>query len=384
MSNRLKNEVLRSFQQIYEDYPDFIVSAPGRINLIGEHTDYSEGFVLPVAINRKITIAFKPRQDSIVNVYAVDFNEHARIDTGNLNAPAQGWRAYIEGLAWALQASGVAVKGWDGVVSGDIPVGAGLSSSAALELATAKVFTQTSHIDLSNVALAKLAREAEMKWVGVNVGIMDQLISAAAKSGCAMKLDCRTLDYENVPIPHNVKIVVLDTMTRRELTHSAYNTRFSEVKQACSLLGITHLRDANLAMVEKVLKINHPVLYVRAKHVIQENQRVLDFSDAMLRGDDCQIGDLLNQSHESLRDQFEVSSAELNLIVEIAQHQPSCLGARMTGAGFGGCALALLKENKVESFFERVRQAYHSHVGITPNICSVKSTHGVRIIKYQT
>lgn len=383
MPINIQRKIVKAFQQRYGEQPGFLVSAPGRINLIGEHTDYSDGFVLPVAINRKISIAFRARKDTTINVYAVDFNESAKIDIRQLKASVKGWQPYIEGVAWALQTSGFSLRGWDGVIGGDIPIGAGLSSSAALEIAAARVFSQTSDLALSQEQLAKICQMAEMNWVGVNVGIMDQLISAAGKAGCAMKLDCRTLEHEYFPIPPGVQVFVLDTMTRRELTHSDYNTRHAEVELACSTLGISHLRDADLAIIEKLKTPTNMILFRRAKHVFEENQRVHDFCNAMQKGDFKIMGRLLNQSHKSLRDNFEVSSDALNLIVEIAQNHPSCFGARMTGAGFGGCALALLKSNDDDAFINHVSENYKQEIGIEPKIFRVESADGVCLKRYR-
>jgi galactokinase len=273
------------------------------------------------------------------------------------------------------------LTGWNGVIAGNIPIGAGLSSSAALENASAKAFFLTSEIEKLPTELATIGRKAENDWVGVNVGIMDQLISAIGKQGHASLIDCRSLDYEHVKIPKEITLVVLDTMTRRELISSNYNRRREEIERAAEILQVKNLRDATLTILEKNKKKFGPVIYKRARHVISENKRVLDFHEAMLAGDVHGMGNLVNESHTSLRDDYEVSSQELNVMVEISQKYPSCLGVRMTGAGFGGCALALIDSSATDEFIKYAFSAYLTETGIEPNIFRVESADGVQVIK---
>jgi len=379
MPENTSSSVLSTYQHLFNKEPAFIVTAPGRINLIGEHTDYSEGFVLPVAINRQMTIALSPRLDRNLKIYSADFNETLESTLEGLNSQRSGWQAYISGMAWALAEAGYALQGWEGVIAGDIPIGAGLSSSAALEVAVAKAFCLTSGLDISPTQLALLSQKAENDWVGVKVGIMDQLISAAGKAKHAMLLDCRSLNFEHVPIPDQVSFMVLDTMTRRELTHSEYNTRQNEVQLVSERLGRQYLRDVNLDLLLQKSGEIPPVLFKRAHHVITENGRVHEFSNAMRNSQFKRMGVLINESHTSLRDDYEVSSRELNLIVDLAQNQPGCLGARMMGAGFGGCALALLRNGQIETFAEAIFNSYLRATGIEPNIFKVESSSGVSV-----
>ncbi len=379
MSNALNKKVVSNYLRLYQNNPAMLVFAPGRINLIGEHTDYSDGFVLPVAINFGILVAMTPRKDHLVELFSVDLNEHLKIDLRNLQRGNGGWGEYVKGVAWALDEHGCKLHGWQGVFAGSIPIGAGLSSSAAVLVAAVKAFCLSSGLDLSETSIAQVGKQAESEWVGVNVGIMDQLVSAAGKAGHAVCLDCRTLDYEYVPIPENVSFVVLDTMTRRELSQSAYNTRHDEIKAAAKGLGVTILRDANLSLLEEKKKCLTDVHYRRARHVISENERVHAFSSAMKNGELKQMGALISASHISLRDDFEVSSEELNLIVDIAQSQPTCLGARMMGAGFGGCALAILEKAHVADFVKQVAKSFESTTGIQPHIFKVESEDGVKV-----
>ena len=369
--------VVDLYARRFNTKPAYIVKAPGRINLIGEHTDYSEGFVLPAAIDRHMTVAFSPRTDRKICVYSLDFDEFYELDLEKLERNQNGWIDYVQGMAWAMLNSGYQISGWQGVISGTIPIGAGLSSSAALEVAIGKTFCLASQLDINPQTLAVISRKAETDWVGVNVGIMDQLISAAGKEQHALLLDCRSLEFEYVPIPGQLSFVVLDTMTRRELTHSEYNTRHDEVQKASEILGLTHLRDATPTLLQENRSKFSSVLYRRAQHVVNENERVLEFAKAMRNNDLSSMGNLVNESHFSLRDDFKVSSSELNLIVELAQKHPDCPGARMMGAGFGGCALALLENSHVSSFGEEISRKYHTETGLEPHIFKVSIANGV-------
>jgi galactokinase len=378
MPNNLITNLKSHFWRVFNSEPQTLISAPGRVNLIGEHTDYSDGFVLPVAINLGIMIAMKPRDDRRVKLYSIDFTESIELDLENLIKNDGGWQAYIKGVAYAMLGDGHDLRGWEGVVAGNIPIGAGLSSSAALEIAAVKAFCLSGGFSLSTTTMAKLGKKAETDWVGVNVGIMDQLISAGGKANHAVMLDCRSLDFEYVPIPAEVSFVVLDTKTRRELTGSAYNTRHDEVKMASKALGVPKLRDASLNLLNEKKEIMPATIYRRVCHVLSENKRVHEFSAAMRNCDLEKMGALINKSHVSLRDDYQVSSNELNIIVEIAQSQPACLGARMTGAGFGGCGLALIENANVNVFVKHVHQAYYQETGIEPHIFKITSADGVQ------
>lgn len=369
--------MIGSFTDVFHADPEIIITAPGRINLIGEHTDYSDGFVLPVAINLDISIAMKPREDLSVQIFSLDFNEKKSIDLSNLEETDEGWIEYIKGIIWVLQNEGYVLKGWDGVLSGTIPVGAGLSSSAALEIAALKAFGVSSNLSISPTDMAIFGRKAEVDWVGVNVGIMDQLISANGKAGHALLLDCQSLEFEYIPIPQDIRFVVMDTMTQRKLSNSSYNKRHDEVKSAADFLGVPTLREVKMDKLEEVSAAMDPVLFKRARHVLSENERVIAFCDAMQAGDYHKMGDLINASHASLRDDFDVSSKALNTMVEIAQSQPGCLGARMTGAGFGGCALALVQSDEAEDFIDAVKNAYTLQMDLEPSVYTVESRDGV-------
>ena len=371
------NTIHAVYKQHLKDEPASFVIAPGRINLIGEHTDYSEGFVLPVAIDRDVAILFSPRQDDFVAVYSVDFDEFHQMRLFDLEKQKSSWIDYLQGIIWALSDEGYPLKGWQGVISGNIPIGAGLSSSAALEIAIVKTFILASNISIDPTHLALIALKAERDWIGLNVGIMDQLISADAKVNHAMLLDCKTLDYKFIPIPENVSFIVMDTLTRRELTHSAYNIRHKEIQEVTRLLNVNSLRETNQSDLDARQTIIPEILYKRTKHVISENSRVLQFVHAMQNHDLRSMGELINESHASLRDDYEVSSDALNLIVDLAKNQSACFGARLMGAGFGGCALALVSQGEESGFIHEVKSAYQDKAGIAPSLFIVKSANGV-------
>ncbi len=377
----LQQRVTTEFEARYGVDPAFVVRAPGRVNLIGEHTDYNDGFVLPMAINRAVWLAFSPRDDDRVEAYSLDFDETAAFTLDEFENTGSAWAEYVKGIAWVLKAGGYAIKGWRGVLAGDVPIGAGLSSSAAIELATARAFAEVAGITWEPAVMARLAQRAENEWVGVNCGIMDQMISAAGEAGHALLIDCRSLQTESVPLPPQTAVVVLDTVTRRGLVDSAYNERRSQCEQAAQFFGVPALRDVSLADFNARAHELDDVIRRRARHVISENERTLQAAEVMRRGDAAALGQLMNASHESLRDDFEVSSDALNTMVECARREAGCYGARMTGAGFGGCAVALVREDAAEAFAAGVRACYESATGRAPNIYVCYATDGAAVIE---
>ena len=369
------------FADRFDEAPAFVVKAPGRVNLIGEHTDYNDGFVLPMAIDRAICIAFRPREDGRVLAHSTDFPEAAEFAVAGLAEKGSGWAEYLQGVAWALQEAGHSLNGWEGVVAGDVPVGAGLSSSAALELATARAFASVSDLDWDPPAMAKLGQRAENQWVGMNCGIMDQMISATGRADHAVLIDCRSLALKHVPLPPGTLVVVLDTSTRRGLVDSAYNERRSQCEAAAAAFGVKALRDVSLEEFKKRAADLEEVTRRRARHVISEDERTLKAVEAMQNGDAEAFGLLMNESHASLRDDFEVSSKELNVMAECAVRAEGCFGARMTGAGFGGCAVALVQEDAQGAFVEQVRASYQQATGYDPNIYVCKATDGAAVVE---
>ena len=375
----IRDRVLDEFRRRFGGEPSFIVRAPGRVNLIGDHTDYNDGFVLPMAIDRAVWLALRARDDRRVVVHSTDFNEDATFALDQGTARQSGWVEYLRGVAWALDDAGRPTAGWQGVVGGNVPLGAGLSSSAALELATARGFAAITGVIWQPVAMARLAQRAENEWVGVNCGIMDQLISAAGVIDHALLIDCRTLETRAVPIPNRVAVVVLDTGTRRGLVDSAYNERRAQCEAAARLFGVAALRDVDGATFLAREDELDPTTRKRARHVVTENERTLQAAELLERGDAEALGALMDESHRSLRDDFEVSRRELDTMVELARGESACLGARMTGAGFGGCAVALVRRDDADAFARSVADAYSAAVGIEPTVYVCSASEGASV-----
>lgn len=378
---KMKGKVVDGFAEQFGEPPAFVVRAPGRVNLIGEHTDYNDGFVLPMAIDRSVWVAFRHRDDRRVVVHSLDFGGETTFKLEDIAHQNQGWAEYVKGVAWGLKEGSHALEGWEGVLAGDVPLGAGLSSSAALELAIAKAFNAVSKWDWDGPKIAQLARKAENDFVGVSSGIMDQMISALGIAGHAMLLDCRSLEARHVPLPTGTTIIVLDTATRRGLIDSAYNERVAQCQAAADFFGVPALRDVSPETFRKKANQLDPVIRKRARHVIFENERTLKAVEAMRGGRSEELGELMNASHESLREDYEVSSQELNTMVTIAQEQNGCLGARMTGAGFGGCAVALVEFEAAEAFSVSVRERYQADTGLTPNITICEAANGAEVVQ---
>lgn len=371
-----------AFSSAFGHKPQWLVRAPGRVNLIGEHTDYNQGFVLPLAIDRFTWLAMAPRQDGVCRALSLDVAGSVSFETGQ-PVHGAGWGEYIKGVAWAMASGGLPLAGWDGLVKSDLPMGGGLASSAALEMAAARAFALTSLIEWDGRGMAERSQNAERQWVGVQCGIMDQLAVAEGRSGCVMLIDCRSLDLVHYPLPAGYSVVVMDTGTRRDLVGSAYNTRQSECAEAARLLGVSALREADLTMLSESGNRMPPALVRRARHVITENARTLAAAAAMDRGDAMALGQLIHESHASLRDDFQVSTPHLDVIVALAEKQPGCVGARLTGAGFGGCAVALVRIGEAARFCESVAKGYAERTGIEPAIRACAPSAGVAAARWQ-
>jgi galactokinase len=379
----LQDQVTQEFERRFEILPDAVIRAPGRVNLIGEHTDYNDGFVLPMAIDRAVWIALRPRNDNYVVVHSLDFDEVAEfspIEMAKQSKRHGQWVEYMKGVAWAMQEAGCVLQGWEGVIAGDVPIGAGLSSSAAMELATARAFATISNLNWDAVEMAKICQRAENEWVGMKSGIMDQMISAAGVEGRALLIDCRWLSLDPVPLPPDTLVVIMDTTTRRELVTSAYNERREQCEAAAQFFNVPALRDVTIRQFEAAEDLLDPLVAKRARHIITENDRTVRAADAMRAGDAETLGKLMNASHDSLRDDFEVTNDALNQIVECAQRQPGCYGARMTGAGFGGCAVALVQAELVVAFTVDVTNCYREATGLEARIYVSPASEGASVI----
>ncbi len=375
----MQSQLVTAFKKQFNAAPTFTARAPGRVNLIGEHTDYNDGFVLPMAINRDVTFVGAPRTDGVVRIHSLNFEQSAQFALESIHKDDLGWLNYVRGVADVLQKHGYELNGFDAVMHGDVPIASGLSSSAATELATIMAFKAVGgdHVRAINgVDAAKFAQQAENEFVGVNCGIMDQFISSLGKRDHALMIDCRSLAYELVPLPQGATVLVVDTKAPRTLAGSAYNARRAECEEGARRLGVKSLRDVSMSDF-KLNQYSLPgLVMLRCAHVIMESKRVQDAVGAMKSGDLEQLGLLMNQSHESLRDLYEVSSKELDAVVEIAKAQEGVYGARMTGAGFGGCAIALVDNAHVDAVAQVMANEYPQRTGRTPSIYPCVASDG--------
>jgi galactokinase len=374
-------DLARQFASHFNAKPDFIVRAPGRVNLIGEHTDYNDGFVLPMAINRGVWLALRPRTDDQVRIASLDLETESAFELHSLTR-GDGWIEYAKGVAHELIKAGYKLNGFEAVMTGDVPRGAGLSSSAAVELAIARAFAAVSNFEWDAPKMARLAQKAENEWVGVNCGIMDQMASAACREGHALFLDCRSLEIQHAPLPQGISVVILDTSTRRGLVESAYNERRNQCEEAARWFGVKALRDVSIEDFNEKTQADSGLSQIamqRARHIITENARVLEAIEVMRNGNVKRLGELFNASHASLRDDFAVTNDALNIMVECAQEQDGCFGARMTGAGFGGCAVALVDEKKAEAFTHAVSTAYRQRSGLEASVYVCKASAGASL-----
>ena len=377
----------RKFEAVFGTKPAVVVRAPGRVNLIGEHTDYNDGFVLPVAIDRGILMAAAPRDDGRVVLHALDFGQSVEFSLEAIERDEEKpWSNYQRGVAYFLQERGFKLVGLNACISGDVPIGSGLSSSAAVEVAAAYTWQVLSGFELSRVELALLCQRAENEFVGMSCGIMDQFVSALGHRGHALFLDCRSLDYELIPLPSGAKIVIADTGVRRDLVSSEYNTRRRECEEGVRLLQqylphVRALRDVSIAQFETYQGELPNTVRRRCRHVVSENERVLSSVEALRRGDLAAFGRLMNESHRSLRDDYEVSCSELDDMVEAARKVKGVYGSRMTGAGFGGCTVSLVAEEAVEEFRRRVAAEYEAATGLVPRIYVCSAEDGVEAVK---
>ena len=355
--------------------PSGLVRSPGRINLIGDHTDYTGGLVLPMAIDRAIWVAFRPRDDRVVRVRSEAFVDDVRIDLDEL-ARGQGWGEYVKGVAWALEQSGNRLLGWDGVVTSDVAMAAGLSSSGALVVAIVAVFSQVADLGWDPASFSEIAQRAENEWVGVRSGIMDPLVATTARQGHAMLIDCRDLETSHVPIPPDAAFVVMDTGTRRNLIEAGYNRVRSQCEAAAGELGCSSLRDLDstqFAAYED--RIEQPLLRC-ARHVVTENERTRAAAVALGSGRLVELGRLMNESHVSLRDLLGVSSRPLDAIVQVAQSSKGCYGARLTGGGYAGAAIALVDRVVADDFISDVEDGFHDATGLQGHCYVVESSSG--------
>lgn len=370
-----------AFATTYARPAEVLSVAPGRVNLIGEHTDYNDGFVLPVGIDRTVAVVAAVRDDGMVTVRSLDYDECDQFELDNAGRSA-GWKGYVRGVAWVLQEEDHPLKGADLAISGDVPQGAGLSSSAAVEVAIAGALTAVMGVALPPVETARMARRAENEFVGVPCGIMDQFAAALSLGGHALLIDCRSLEVEHIPLPFEragVLIVVVDSKMPRRLGETEYGRRREECREAARFLGVESLRDADSGLLEQRRDRMPDAVYRRARHVVTENGRVLEAVNMLRNGEVGRFGQLMYESHASLRDDFDVSCRELDLLVSLASRTDGVLGARLTGAGFGGCTVNLVRAEAIDRFRGEVVERYRQETGLAAETHICRAVDGLKV-----
>ena len=380
----MKQQLIALFEKTFGEQPELFYQAPGRVNLIGEHTDYNDGFVLPCAIDYQAIIAATPRDDQKVVVTAAAFDgQTTEFELALPVEPSEDatWSNYVRGVATALLERGLTLKGANMAIIGNVPQGAGLSSSACLEVCTGLALTRMSGHDVSLKDLALIGQEAENKYVGVNCGIMDQMVSARGEEGHAMLLDCRSLDTRPVAIPEGAAVVIINSNKKRGLVDSEYNTRRQQCEAVAKHFEVKALRDITVEMLEARKDELNEVAYRRARHVVTEDVRTLEASEVMPRGDLKRMGELMAASHTSMRDDFEITVPEIDAIVDIVKDVIGEEGGvRMTGGGFGGCVVALAPESKVEAIRQAIDSQYKTVTGLVADIYVCKASQGASVL----
>jgi galactokinase len=376
-------ELAQQFEARFGNAPR-IFRAPGRVNLIGEHTDYNEGFVMPAAVEFSSLVAISPRPDRKLVIESNQFPGDLEFDVDRLPAQRTStWRDYVLGVALVLRQHGSDLQGANLLVHGNVPIGSGLSSSASIEVASALAFISLDSKRFSLPEIAKLCRQAENEYVGARVGIMDQFVSCMGKAGHALLLDCRSLEFQFAHIPAGIELVVCNTMVKHDLATGAYNQRRAECEEGVRYFAkadpaIRALRDVSSEMLERIGGELPPTIRKRCTHVIRENQRTLDAARALAEGDLARMGSLMRESHESLRDLYQVSCRELDAMVDAAQGLPGFIGGRMTGGGFGGCTVNLVREENATDFAAQIAQRYRQATGINPQIYPCHAANGAQ------
>ena len=354
-----------------------IFRAPGRVNLIGEHTDYNDGFVLPAALSFATYVAAAVRDDRRIRVASLNFDRELEFDLDQpLQESEKTWAKYVQGVGLILEREGFDLRGADLLIDSDVPVGAGLSSSAALEISTAFALATLSGHEVDGMKLARIGQEAEHEFAGVRSGIMDQFVSVFGEKGHALFLDCRSMEWSAIPTS-SAQFLICNTKTKHELADGEYNKRRAECEAAAAFFGKTSLRDVTLADINERSAGMADVPKKRARHIITENDRVESSVAALKNGDLVAFGKLMDESHTSMRDDFEISCAELDLMVDLARSSGKVLGARMTGGGFGGCTINLMKPEAHADFIPTISEQYARETGIAPEIYSCEIGDGV-------
>ena len=381
-----KENLIKQYKAIYKKFPTHIIRAPGRVNLIGEHTDYNDGFVLPIAIDRYTNMLVSKNDNRKIQLYDLKYKESEKFDLKNIKPSQQKkWSDYQRGIAKVLLDAGYEIGGMDVLIFSEVPEGAGLSSSASIEIATLTSFKELFNLDIKPIEMIKLARKAENDFVGVECGIMDQFASLLSKEGNALFIDCRILEYKYIPLSiQGYSFLVCNSMVKRKLSESSYNQRKQECRDAVKFLQkylpeITSLRDVSINDFEKYKSFLPDTLKKRIEHIVYENERVIQSYRELLQDNIERFGGLMYQSHQSLKELYEVSAEELDLLVEIGKDEPGVLGARLTGAGFGGCVIYLVKNSCIEKLKEKILDVYSKKTGLIPQFYEIVPSGGAYV-----
>ena len=392
INSALVDRIVAQFRQRFGSAPEFIARAPGRVNLLGEHVDYNDGFVMPAAIDRATYVAFSPSNNEVSHIEATDIFETMEFSNKTIftknqqdGSPLPEWGLYPAGVAQILIDTGFEPTPINAVFASDVPRGSGLSSSASVEVAFQTTWQHLGGWTLDKMRRALLCQKAEIEYVGVNCGIMDQFASVCGEENKILRLDCRSLEWNSLDFPSGIAIVIADTTVRRKLTSGVYNIRHDECEAALHFLQhqmpwVTSFRDVRLSDLDRFSALLPVVIAKRARHVISEIERTIDARDILARGDIQAFGRLINETHSSLRDFYEVSCPELDIMVSIAQSLDGCFGARLTGAGFGGCTVNLVKVEMAERFMNLLSEGFTTQTGITPVIFTTQASNGAEIL----
>ena len=384
-------EIAQAFEAQFGGRPDFWVRAPGRVDVIGTHTDYNQGWVLPAAIDRYVSLAVRARPEPQVTVKALDMSQEATFPLDDLETckPAlPDWALYPAGVAWSLHQAGLSTPGFQAAFASNVPIGAGLSSSAAVEAAHVMAWKQLGGWDATRMTLAQLCQQAENQYVGVNTGLMDQFASLHGQAGKALLFDCRTLDWEATPLPAEVLLVIADTGTRRSLTTSHYNERRADCEAAVEALkhhlpGITALRDVSPEQFDQLKSDIPEQPRRRAEHIIHENRRVLAAAEALKAGDVTRLGNLMDESQISSRDLFEASGPQLDAMWKVAHGHPARLGGRFSGGGWAGCMVFLVNADGSDDFADFLAHAYHQVTGLEARLYPLRAADGAMVMEIE-
>ena len=389
----LHETILARFHEHFGEAPAHLVRAPGRVNLLGEHVDYNDGFVLPIAIDRATWLAFSPSETERTELIALDLSEEVSFTPETLSAktdvsgkPLPAWALYPAGVMWALHEAGLATPALKGIYASNVPQGSGLSSSASVEVAFVLAWQTLGGWKRPPMERALLGQKAENRYVGVNSGIMDQFASACGEQDRLLYLDCRSLEWRTLPLPKDVAIVIADTRMRRALTSGEYNKRRADCEEAVRLLraelpDIRSLRDVDVETFNRFADRLPERVQKRARHVVEEIERSQQVISVLEQGDMSEFGRLINDCHASLRDLYEVSIPELDTMVDIAQSLPGCYGARLTGAGFGGCTVNLVAREQADAFSQALAEGYKAKTDLVPEIYICSASPGAELVK---